>query len=246
WAPITVDPDGTGRYAASTALGPAPLGARYEADDVVRAQGRIAAPQVAAGDTIAVTPAGYHPLSARMVLLPTDAGPLPVELRPTGRIVALANMAGPVEISLDDLTWARVAAPQPGGDWTVETAGWATPSSSSPLTPTSQPASLYLLIVAAPSATAAITDVTDDGGNTWARLAYAPTSGAVGRRIEAWLCQPGTPFEAVQVAHDETATVYATLIEITGHDTATPVDQVAAEVRSATSTPAALTVTPSG
>src|SRR5690606_13543719 len=248
WPPITVDPDGTGRYAASTALAPAPLGARYEADDVVRAQGRIAATQVAAGDTIAVTPAGYHPLSARMVLLPTDAGPLPVELRPTGRLVALANMAGPVEISLDDLPWARVAAPQPGGDWTVETAGWATPSSASPPTirHTSQPASLYLRSVAATSATAAIPDVTDDGGNTWARLAYAPTSGAVGRRIEAWLCQPGTPFEAVQVAHDETATVYATLIEITGHDTATPVDQVAAEVRSATSTPAALTVTPSG
>src|SRR5690606_26547108 len=94
---------------------------------------------------------------------------------PTGRIVALANMAGPVEISLDDLTWARVAAPQPGGDWTVETAGWATPSSSSPLTitHTSQPA-LYLLIVAATSATADITGVTDDGGNTWVRLAYAP------------------------------------------------------------------------
>lgn len=247
WAPITVDPDGTGRYAASTALGPAPLGARYEADDVVRAQGRIQASSVVAGDTIAVTPAGYHPLSARMVLLPTDAGPLPVELRPTGRIVALANMTGPVEISLDDLTWARVAAPQPGGDWTVETAGWATPSSSSPLTitHTSQPA-LYLLIVAATSATADITGVTDDGGNTWARLAYAPTSGAVGRRIEAWACQPSTPFGAVWVAHDETATVYATMIEITGHDTATPVDQVAAEVRSATSTPAALTVTPSG
>jgi len=28
WVPITVDPDGTGRYSASTALGPAPLGAR--------------------------------------------------------------------------------------------------------------------------------------------------------------------------------------------------------------------------
>src|SRR5690606_20237435 len=207
WAPITVDPDGTGRYAASTALGPAPLGVRWETDDVVRAQGRIAAPQVAAGDTIAVTPAGYHPLSARMVLLPTDAGPLPVELRPTGRTVALANMAGPVEISLDDLTWARAAAPQPGGDWTVETAGWATPSPSSPLTitHTSQPASLSLLIVAATSATADIADVTDDGGNTWVRLAYAPSSGVVGRRIEAWVCQPSAPFGAVWVAHDETA-----------------------------------------
>src|SRR5690606_458874 len=76
-APITVGRDGTGRDAAATALGPARLGVRWETDDVVRAQGRIAATQVAAGDTIAVSPAGYHPLSARMVLLPTDAGPLP-------------------------------------------------------------------------------------------------------------------------------------------------------------------------
>ena len=249
WTAITeVDPDGTGRYAASTALGPAPLGVRWETDDVVRAQGRIKATSVSAGDAIAVTPAGYHPQSARLVLLPTDAGPLPVELRTTGRIVALASMTGPVEISLDDLTWARTEAPQPGGDWTVHTAGVATPSSSSPLTitHTSQPGALYVLIAAATSATAAITGVTDDGGNAWARLAYAPTSGAVGRRIEAWICQPSASFEMVQVAHDETATAYATLIEITGHDTATPVDQVAAEVRSASTSPPALQVTPSG
>src|SRR5690606_28392086 len=249
WTAITeVDPDGTGRYAASTALGPAPLGVRWETDAVVRAQGRIKATSVSAGDAIAVTPAGYHPQSARLVLLPTDAGPLPVELRTTGRIVALASMTGPVEISLDDLTWARAEAPQPGGDGTGHTAGVATPSSSSPLTitHTSQPGALYVLIVAATSATAAITDVTDDGGNTWARLAYAPTSGAVGRRIEAWICQPNAPFGAVWVAHDETATVYATMIEITGHDTAAPVDQVAAEVRLASTSPAALEVTPSG
>src|SRR5690606_5980046 len=249
WTAITeVDPDGTGRYAASTALGPAPLGVRWETDDVVRAQGRIEATDVSAGDTIAVIPAGYHPQSARMVLLPTDAGVLPVELRTTGRIVALASMTGPVEISLDDLTWARTEAPQPGGDWTVHTAGVATPSSSSPLTitHTSQPGALYVLIAAATSATAAITGVTDDGGNAWARLAYAPTSGAVGRRIEAWICQPSASFEMVQVAHDETATAYATLIEVTGHDTATPVDQVAAEVRSASTSPPALQVTPSG
>src|SRR5690606_8542386 len=172
WAPITeVDPDETGRYAASTALGPAPLGARYETDDVVRAQGRIKATSVSAGDTIAVIPAGYHPLSARMVLLPTDAGVLPVELRTTGRIVALAGMTGPDELSRDDLAWARVAAPQPGGDWTVRPAGVATPSSASPLTISheSQPAALYLLIVASTSATADITGVTDDGDNTWAR-----------------------------------------------------------------------------
>src|SRR5690606_14615691 len=200
WAPITeVDPDETGRYAASTALGPAPLGARYETDDVVRAQGRIEATDVSAGDTIAVIPAGYHPQSARLGRVPTDAGPLPVELRTAGRIVALASMTRPVEISLDDLTRARTEAPQPGGDWPVHTAGVATPSSSSPLTitHTSQPGALYVLIVAATSATAAITDVTDDGGNTWARLAYAPTSGAVGRRIEAWICQPNAPFGAV-------------------------------------------------
>ena len=249
WAPIAeVDPDGTGRYSPSTALGPAPLGVRWETDDIVRAQGRIEATSVSAGDTIAVIPAGYHPLSARLALLPTDAGPLPVELRPTGRIVALAGMTGPVEISLDDLTWARIEAPQPGGDWTVQTVGVATPSSSSPLTitHTSQPGALYVLIAAATSATAAITGVTDDGGNAWVRLAYAPTSGAVGRRIEAWLCQPAAPFDEVVISHDGTAQVHATLIEITGHDTAAPVDQVAAEVRSATTSPAALTVTPSG
>src|SRR5690606_12486099 len=49
-----------------------------------------------------------------------------------------------------------------------------------------------------------------------------------------------------QVAHDETATAYATLIEITGHDTATPVDQVAAEARPAPTGPPALPHTPRG
>src|SRR5690606_2156648 len=248
WVPITqVDPDNTGRYTASTALGPAPLAVRWDADDVVRAQGRIDATSITTGDTIATVPAGYHPLSARMVLLPTDAGVLPVELRPTGRIVALADMTGPVEISLDDLTWARAEAPQPGGDWTVETAGWATPSSSSPLTitHTSQPGALYVLIAAAASATAAITDVTDDGGNAWVRQAYAPTSGSAGRRIELWLCQPAALFDEVVISHDGTAQVYATLIEITGHDATDPVDAVAADIRTATTAPAPVTVTPS-
>src|SRR5690554_3854777 len=68
WMPIDViDPDGTGRYAASTVVGPAPLQARQETTDIVRLQGRLAATEVVAGDTLLTLPAGLLPLSQRLV-----------------------------------------------------------------------------------------------------------------------------------------------------------------------------------
>lgn len=249
WAPITqVDPDNTGRYTASTALGPAPLAVRWDADDVVRAQGRIDATSITTGDTIATVPAGYQPLSSRLLLLPTTSGEVvPVEIGATGRIVAKTTVSSPVTLSLDDLTWARVVAPQPSGDWEITTAAWAEPTTSSPLSVSYEGGTgpLYALVLASAAATTEFTAVSDNGGNTWTRQAYAPQSGAVGRRIELWTCQPNSAFSTITVTFDSAPHAYATLLEITGHNAANPVDQVAADFRSSTTSPQPVQVTPS-
>lgn len=250
WTPITnLDPDSTGAYTASTAIGPAPLGVRWETDDTVRMQGRIDATAVTAGHTLAVLPAGYLPLSQRLLTLPTTNGQtVTTDLFTNGRIVAQTTLAGPVTLALDDLTFARVTAPQPTGNWTITSAAIATPGTNSPLSLTHAGATdrLYVLILARSSAADPFTTVTDNASNTWTRITYAPTSGTVGRRIEMWTCQPTTVFASVSVGFTGAGTAYASLYEITGHHTTTPLDQAASDHRSFTTAPAAVEIIPSG
>ncbi|WP_204019303.1 hypothetical protein, partial [Micromonospora andamanensis] len=250
WTPITsVDPDSTGDYAASTDVGPAPLAARWESNDVVRLQGRITAADVTDGDALAELPAGYHPLSERLVVLPTTSGEtVPCDLLPNGRIVARATLAGPVDLALDDITYARILAEQETGDWSIESVAIATPGTSSPLAlaHTGVVGRLYLLVLARSSAADAFTGVTDNEGNTWEQVVYAPTSGSVGRRIEYWICQPTDAFATISPAFTGAGTAYASLYEITGHDAGDAVDQAAADHRSASTSPAPVEITPSG
>ncbi|MEU7590646.1 hypothetical protein AB0A95_30690 [Micromonospora sp. NPDC049230] len=245
---VAVDPDATGKYSASPTVGPSPLGVRWEADDVVRLQGRIRATGVTAGDSLASLPAGFPPLSARLHAVPTSTGALVVcELLPTGRVVARTTVAGPLDVSLDDVTYVRVVAPQPTGDFTIASAGTATPGTVSPLTVAHAGATgrLYLLVLSRSSATDAYTTVTDNAGNTWTRRTFAPASGSVGRRIELWTCQPGATFATVSAAFSGTGTAYASLYYVTGHNVANPIDQIASNFRAAATAPAAVEVTPS-
>lgn len=245
---VAVDPDATGKYSASPAVGPSPLGVRWDSDDVVRMQGRIRATAVTAGDSLAALPAGFPPLSARLVAVPTSTGSFVVcELLPTGRIVARSTLGGPVDLALDDLTFTRVVAPQPTGDFTIESAGTATPGTVSPVAVAHAGAvgRLYLLVLARSSAADPYTTVTDNAGNTWTRQAFAPTTGSVGRRIELWTCQPASSFATVSAAFTGAGTAYASLYEVTGHNVASPIDQVAANHRAAATSPAPVEVTPS-
>ncbi|QOC95102.1 hypothetical protein D0Q02_07675 [Micromonospora craniellae] len=251
WSPITsVDPTSTGDYSASTDVGPAPLGARWDTDDTVRLQGRITATAVTAGDALAELPAGFHPLSERLITVPTTTGQaVPCDLLPNGRIVARATVAGPCDLSLDDITYARIIADQETGDWGISTVAIATPGTGSPLTFTYEgvPGRLYLAYLSRSSAADPFTTVVDDEGNTWERVVYCPTSGGVGRRHEVWRCQPVAPFATVAPAFSGAGTAYATLVEVTGHNPATPIDPAsAAEHRGNHTAPAPLQITPSG
>jgi len=245
----SIDPGGTGRYSAATAVGPAPLKVRWDTDDVVRMQGRVTASSVVSGDHIMALPSGYTPLSSRLIAVPTTTGQvLPCELLTTGRVVARASLTGPLDLSFDDITYARVEAPQETGSWTIDSAGIATPGTTSPLTIAHDGVvgRLYMLVLARSSAADPFTAVTDDAGNTWSMQTYAPTSGTVGRRIELWTCQPPAAFAAVSVEFTGAGTAYASLYEITGHNAGSPIDQVTSDFRSSSTTPAAVQVTPSG
>ncbi|GAB3856545.1 hypothetical protein GCM10029963_53100 [Micromonospora andamanensis] len=88
--------------------------------------------------------------------------------------------------------------------------------------------------------------MTDNEGNTWEQVVYAPTSGSVGRRIEYWICQPTDAFATISPAFTGAGTAYASLYEITGHDAGDAVDQAAADHRSASTSPAPVEITPSG
>ncbi|MBQ1047845.1 hypothetical protein KBX50_05150 [Micromonospora sp. C51] len=250
WSAVTViDPNATGNYTASTAVGPAPLQLRWEADDIVRMQGRLTCTAVTAGHVLMRIPDQFLPQSARLITLPTTTGAaVPCELLVNGDVVARATVSGPLDLSVDDVTYARVVAEQDTGGWTLDYAGSGTPGTTSPITVTHSGVAdrLYLLVISRSTATDPYTTVTDSAGNSWTRQTYAPTSGSVGRRIEMWTCIPATPFATVSAAFTGAATAYASLYEITGHHPSTPIDQVASDFRSASTTPTAVQVTPSG
>jgi hypothetical protein len=100
----------------------------------------------------------------------------------------------------------------------------------------------YVLFAAKRSAQASVTAVSDDAGNTWTRIDYAPKSGTVGRRIEAWICTPAAPFASVTVTFPADQTLCA-LVEVSGADGT--VNAYAADVRANTTAPAPVTITPS-
>lgn len=108
WVDVTaVDPAATGRYTEDVTAGVAPLAVRWDADDVMRLRGRVAvaAGGTVAGDVLLVLPGGYRTASARLrapVVLEGFA--CPVEVMPTGEVVARATLAGPLTLSVDDLT----------------------------------------------------------------------------------------------------------------------------------------------
>ena len=249
---LDVDPDDTGNYAASTAVGPAPLQVRWDTDDVVRMQGRVTCQDINSGDAILAVPAGFLPLSARLVALPTFTGEVvPCELLVSGELVARATVSGPLQLSLDDVTYARVVAEQDTGGWEISYAGSATPGGTSPLTITHTVTAgrLYVLALSHTTAAARFTDVTDTDDNEWDLDpgGWAPQSGGVGRQIAVYTCQPAESGEiTISIAFTGTGTGYASLYEIDGHDQADPVDDVAADFRSASLTPSALLITPSG
>ncbi|WP_431728249.1 hypothetical protein [Verrucosispora sp. TAA-831] len=249
---LDVDPDDTGDYAASSTVGPAPLGARWDTDDVVRLQGWVACAGITSGDTILALPTGFLPLSRRLLALPTTTGPaVSCELNVAGELVARATVAGPLELSLDDVTYARVIAEQDTGGWEISYAGSATPGGTSPLTITRTVTAgrFYVLALAHTTATGRFTGVTDSASNAWALDpgGWAPQSGGVGRQVAVYTCQPAASGEiTISIAFTGAGTAYASLYEVDGHDPVAPIDDVVADFRSSSLTPAPLLITPSG
>ncbi|GGM14377.1 hypothetical protein [Micromonospora yangpuensis] len=254
WTPIsTVDPGSTGAYAADTSDEVQTLAIRWDTNDLVRFGGRLSCTGITAGQALLQIPGPFVPLSRRLLAATTLGGDLvPVEAMPDGRLVARRTVPGPAILSVDDLTYVRITG-QTGGEvgdgWTLTHAGSATPGTTSPLTITYAGVAgrLYVLVLARSTATDQYTGVTA-GANTWTLRTAAPSSGSVGRRIEVWTCQATATFSSVVAAMSGGGIGYASLYEITGHNPSAPVDSAAVTsgIRSASLTPEAYLVTPSG
>jgi len=105
---------------------------------------------------------------------------------------------------------------------------------------------LYVVVLSRATAADPFTAVTDNVGNTWERITYAPVSGTVGRRIEMWQCELASPFSTITISFTGSGQAQATLVEISGHATdGDPVDAFNAGFSSGTTTPPSITVTPS-
>lgn len=104
------------------------------------------------------------------------------------------------------------------------------------------PGRTYLLFLGRYLAADSFTAVTDSAGNTWTRLDYAPKSGTTGRRIEVWKCTPTAPFTSVTATQNNTGFGTASLVEIQGGSGT--VNAVLALERASSTTPAAVTITP--
>lgn len=130
--------------------------------------------------------------------------------------------------------------------WVINSVAQATPSATSPITITysGNTSKLYLLVASRDGAADPYTTVVDSAGNTWTRYTFAPASGTVGRRIEYWFCDPGTPFTSITLSFTGVTSAQATLVEINGYADAF-VDQITSGVRAATFAPVAFTITPS-
>ena len=248
WEDITdVDPDTTGNYTTTGVIdGSADLQVRLETSEIVRVQGHVVATDMVADEVVMVIPSPYQPLSRRMMPVAVDDGSaISCEFLPSGEVVTKASVAGTVELSFDDITYSRVFVEQPTGGWTIESAGVAIPGTSSPITIThsSEADTAYVLFLSRSAANDVFTDVTDDGSNTWNQQAFAPSGGGVGRRIEVWTLIPSSPFTEVTMEFTGGGTAYASMYKLTGYDPADLVDVADAEIRSSSTTPAALEVT---
>lgn len=125
------------------------------------------------------------------------------------------------------------------------TVATATASSTSPkvLTYNGLVGKTYVLCLGRYNAADSFSAVTDDGGNTWTRVDYAPKSGTTGRRIEIWKCKPTAPFTSVSATMaGGTSFGTAALVELTGGSGV--VNASNAIERAASLTPAAVTLTP--
>lgn len=101
----------------------------------------------------------------------------------------------------------------------------------------------YVACLGRYSAADSFDTVTDSGSNTWTRVDYAPKSGTAGRRVELWVCTPTASFSSVTLTFSGTSFATASIVELIG-GTGTVNAHNAIE-RSASTTPAAVTITPS-
>ncbi len=132
--------------------------------------------------------------------------------------------------------------------WNIQSVGFSPADVASPLEITAPGAvgKLYVLIFTRTSATGDCTGVTDDGGNTWTLVHFAPLSGTSGRRIYHWYCVPTNPFSVVSATFTGTSnSAQARLIEITGFASSGLVHAEASGIRTSSATPAEYQVTTS-
>lgn len=123
-----------------------------------------------------------------------------------------------------------VATPQTGTDLTLSYSGSA--------------GQLFLILGGSSGLPSSDTGVTDNGGNTWTKVESTPPSGTTGRRAFAYICLATSSFTTVTVAHDHLLQLTASLVEVTGFDSVTPLDTHGSASRASSTTPAAVTVTP--
>lgn len=117
WTTVSaVDPGATGKYSVATTDGFSTLdtldslAVRMDTDDVVRFRGQVAvtATGTTGGDTIFTLPAGFAPAKSRTLGAATSGGALvTVQVRSTGAVTARRTIAGPFNLSFDDLTYHR-------------------------------------------------------------------------------------------------------------------------------------------
>lgn len=87
------------------------------------------------------------------------------------------------------------------------------------------------------------TGITDDSGSgSWTLLSAAPTSGAVGRRIELWLKLDSAAVTTVAVAQTGSNTGHAVLIRLDGISDTSPTGAYASTFQASTATPTELTI----
>lgn len=104
---VTIDPNAIGRYTKDAAAGLAPLQVRWDSDDVMRLQGRIAVGTggTVSGHVVMVLPDDYRPTTARLLGVCTSTGiACPCEVMPTGEVIVRRTQTGTFSLSFDDLT----------------------------------------------------------------------------------------------------------------------------------------------
>lgn len=112
------------------------------------------------------------------------------------------------------------------------------------LTCTGVPGRIYVATCGRYSAADGYNTFSDNGGNTWTRVDYAPKSGTTGRRVEIWVCVATNGFS--QVTFTLLNTLYATvnIVEIQGGSGVIHAYNTDVRASSAGVTPPPVTITP--